>query len=75
MEKAFKVWWYIGWRTGLVLLALKYFFIALANFDINLFGLEGVLSLIISVLIGVLFVKMAINRDYGSFRVAIIDKE
>jgi len=73
MNDAFQVWWFIGWRTGLTLIAV--------NLLIRFIPVEGAMSelssaigLIISVLIAVYYTKIAINRNYKGFRLLSISK-
>jgi hypothetical protein len=67
MNDAFQVWWFIGWRTGLTLIAV--------NLLMRFIPAEGAVSeaigavgIIISVLVAVYYTKLAVNRNYKSFR-------
>lgn len=74
MEKAFKVWWYISWRTGLtvyILTVISQFIIAAG---VNLYGLETSVVSIISIYLGVVYVKKALEKDYKDFKISITDK-
>lgn len=73
MNDAFQVWWFIGWRTGLTLIAI--------NLLIRFIPTEGAVSeaigaigLIISVLVAVYYIKIAINRNYKGFRLLSVTR-
>lgn len=75
MNNAFQVWWWIGWRTALVVIAVN----IVANVLFKLIDLrdpttisliQGV-SLIIGILVHVFFFKKALNRKYKDFELVV----
>ncbi len=78
MEDAFKVWWFMTWRTVLtsisVFIVLSIVFGSIGMSESSEPLMESA-SFIISVLISVFFVKLALNRDYKDFRLSVLSKD
>ena len=71
LEDAFQVWWFIFWRTLLVIMGVNIVISLIIHFsEISLGGLEGTISLIISIIAQVFFIKSAINKNYKNFRLS-----
>lgn len=71
LEDAFQVWWFIFWRTLLVLLGVSIVMELLMNiFEITIGDFVGMITVTISIIVQVFFIKSAINRDYKGFRLS-----
>jgi len=71
LEDAFQIWWFIFWRTLLVIIGVNIVINLIIHFsEISLGGLEGTISLIISIIAQVFFIKSAINKNYKDFRLS-----
>ena len=76
MDEAMKVWWFVTWRTALTTIVINVIIRLINNsININTYGAEDYLGLILAVLVGVYFFKSAINRDYSSFRLSATPKK
>ena len=73
MDDAFKVWWFMAWRTTLtsigafIVLTIIFTFIGVTEATKPL---VSTLCCIISLLISVFYIKLAINRNYKNFRLS-----
>jgi len=81
LDNAMLVWWFITWRTVLVFFAIN---IVSAVFETILgpesfFGsMSGWIAIILMILTQVIFIRMAVNREYkskknGNFRLSAVD--
>lgn len=73
MDDAFKIWWFMAWRTTLtaigifIVLTVIFSFVKITD---AFRPLVSALSCIISLLISVYFIKIAVNRSYSTFRLS-----
>ena len=73
MDDAFKIWWFMAWRTMLttigvfIVLTIIFSFIKITE---TTRPLVRTLCCIASLLISVYFIKIAINRNYSTFRLS-----
>lgn len=71
LEDAFQVWWFVFWRTVLAIIGINIVLKLLIHFlQIPIGDLAGTISLIISIIVQVFFIKSAINKDYKEFRLS-----
>jgi len=71
LEDAFQIWWFIFWRTLLVIIGVNIIINLIIHFsEISLGGLEKTISLIVSIIAQVFFIKSAINKNYKDFRLS-----
>jgi len=75
MDDAFRIWWFMAWRTALtsigvfIIFTVIFIFIGITE---TTKPLVNSLSCIISILISVFYVKLAINRNYKDFRLSAL---
>lgn len=75
LDEALKVWWFIAWRTFLAGLAARIGLVFLLRLMTPVFQpLMSAMSLIIGLVISIWFIRAAINRDYGTFRLLAQEK-
>jgi hypothetical protein len=73
MDDAFKIWWFMAWRTTLTsigtffILSIIFTFIGVTE---STKPLISTICCIVSLLISVFYIKLAINRDYKNFRLS-----
>lgn len=75
INDAFQVWWWIAWRTGLIIFGINIFMGVLIRV-FNLMNettepLIGATSSIIRIVISIVFFKKALNRKYKGFELII----
>ncbi len=71
MEDAFQVWWFIFWRTILTILVITFILSIIVKFTkLNVGGIGNAITLIVSILAQVFYIKSAINRNYKNFRLS-----
>jgi uncharacterized membrane protein len=73
MDDAFKIWWFMAWRITLTAIGVVIIFSFMLSFikiTETIKPLVSTLSCIASLLISVYYIKIAINRNYSSFRLS-----
>lgn len=73
MDDAFKIWWFLAWRTTLTAIGVVIVFTVMLSFikiTETIKPLVSTMSFIISLLISVYYIKIAINRNYSNFRLS-----
>lgn len=73
LEDAFQVWWFIAWRTILVVIGINVLLsLLLGVLGTGFVDILRTASLVVAILVQVFFLKSALNRDYKNFRLSVI---
>lgn len=75
INDAFQVWWWIAWRTGLIIFCAN-IVVGILTRVLNLMNetakpLIGSIGSIIGIIVSVVFFKKALNRKYKGFELII----
>jgi len=75
LNDAFQVWWYITWRMILVVVGVGIVLQVLGRVGGEVVSnIVPFVSIIVSILAQVYFIRMALNRSYKGFRISVVEQ-
>ena len=76
LDDATKVWWAWVWRTLVVAIPLHLLVgYVLVSTNIQTYGAQDWLLIIIDLAVSIYFLRLAINKEYDTFRIVAIEKD